>query len=58
MYGLSQIVPILGLYCRVTTRGKIREQKGIGGSCINDLLCTWCCYECTLAQEAQVCVTN
>ncbi|XP_003382496.1 PREDICTED: protein PLANT CADMIUM RESISTANCE 3-like [Amphimedon queenslandica] len=53
MYALSQFVPLLNLYCRVTIRGKIREQKGIEGSCFNDLLCSWCCGPCALAQEAQ-----
>lgn len=53
-YGLSQLVPLLNLYCRVTIRGRIREKKGIEGSCIKDLLCAWCCGPCSLAQEGQV----
>ena len=54
MYGLSQLVPLLGLYCRVSVRGRIREQKGIEGSCFKDLLCVLCLPMCALAQEAQV----
>jgi len=31
----------------------VREQKGIGGSFIGDLLTFCCCYCCALTQEAQ-----
>ncbi len=54
MYGLSQVVPLLNLYCRTSVRGRIREQKGIEGSCFKDLLCVLFCPMCALAQEAQV----
>lgn len=54
LYALSQFVPLLNLYCRVSVRGRIREQKGIEGSCFKDLLCAWCCAPCSLAQEGQV----
>lgn len=54
LYALSMFVPILGLYCRTSVRGRIREQKGIEGSCFKDLLCVLCCAFCSLAQEAQV----
>lgn len=54
MYTLSQFVPLLDIYCRTMVRGKIREQKGIDGSCFNDLLCHLCCAFCAIAQEAQV----
>jgi Cys-rich protein (TIGR01571 family) len=50
---LSQFVPILNLWARVSVRGKIREQKGIEGSCFKDLLCVWCCGICSIVQEAQ-----
>lgn len=53
-YALSQFVPLLNLYCRTTVRGKIRDQKGIDGSCLNDLLCVLFCHLCTLTQESQV----
>ena len=54
MYGLSLLVPILNLWCRTQIRGKIREQKGIEGSCIKDLLCVMFCDPCALIQEARV----
>ena len=54
MYALSQFVPILDLYCRTVVRGKIRQQKAIDGSCLNDLICHFFCEACALAQEAQV----
>ncbi len=54
MYGLSYIVPILNIWCRTQIRGKIREQQGIDGSCINDLLCVLFCDLCALVQEARV----
>ena len=50
---LALYVPIVNFWARVHIRGKIREQKGIEGSCIKDLLCVWCCYFCALMQEAQ-----
>ncbi len=54
MYGLSYIVPFLNIWCRMQIRGKIREQQGIDGSCINDLLCVLFCDVCALTQEARV----
>ena len=53
-YGLSHFIPILNWYCRTVIRGKIREQRGIEGSFVNDLLCVMFCYACTLAQESLV----
>ncbi len=53
-YALSQFVPLLNLYCRTVVRGRIRDQKGIDGSCFNDLLCVICLPVCALAQESQV----
>ena len=58
MYALSQFVPLLNLWCRTQVRGKIREQKGIEGTCIKDLLMVWCCPLCSLVQEARVCVSD
>jgi Cys-rich protein (TIGR01571 family) len=49
--GISQFVPILDIVCRFMVRGKIREQKGIEGTAINDLLCVFFCANCALAQE-------
>ena len=39
-------------------RGKIREQKGIEGTCIKDLLMHLCCPCCALVQEARVSVMS
>ena len=57
MYALSQFVPILDIWCRTSVRGKIREQKGIEGSCLMDFLMHWFCGLCALVQEARVCVS-
>ena len=54
LYALALFVPLLDLYCLVSVRGRIREQKGIEGTCLKDLLCVWCCTLCTLVQEARV----
>lgn len=56
MYALSQFVPILNIWCRVSVRSKIREQKGIQGSCMHDCLMHWFCGLCALVQEARVSV--
>lgn len=53
-YGLSQLVPILDIWCRTQVRGKIREQKGIEGTCIKDLVMHLFCGLCALIQEARV----
>ncbi|XP_064389115.1 uncharacterized protein LOC135337132 [Halichondria panicea] len=53
MYGLSWMVPILNIWCRTQIRGKIREQQGIDGSCLNDLLWVFFCEFCTMVQEAR-----
>ena len=54
LYALALFVPLLDLYCLVSVRGRIREQKGIEGTCLKDLLCVWCCGPCALVQEARV----
>lgn len=54
MYALSQMVPILDVWCRTQIRGKIREQKGIEGTCMKDFLLHWFCGLCALIQEARV----
>ncbi len=53
MCGLALLVPILNLYALIVTRGKVRDNKGIDGSLINDLLMVCCCGFCALMQEAQ-----
>lgn len=54
MYALSQLVPLLNIWCAVSVRGKIREQKGIEGTCMKDLLMVLFCGPCALIQEARV----
>lgn len=51
--GIASLIPIVNLVAMMKVRGKIREQKGIAGSTINDLLLICCCTCCTLVQEAQ-----
>ena len=46
-------VPLLNLYALCTIRQKVRETKNIDGSMLGDILATWCCTCCALAQEAQ-----
>ncbi|XP_065910218.1 uncharacterized protein [Dysidea avara] len=50
MHAIVIFVPLLGLYCVANTRGRIREQKGIEGSFINDCLMVICCGICVLPQ--------
>lgn len=51
--GLVQCVPIVNIVCNAIVRQKVRDQKGIAGGLITDILVSWCCYCCALAQEAQ-----
>ena len=53
MCGLIQFVPLLNIYFRATVRGKIREQKGVEGGLVGDLLIHLCLPCCGLIQEAQ-----
>ena len=47
------MVPLANLFFATTIRGKVREQKGIEGGCVGDLLTVFCCYLCAWVQEAQ-----
>jgi Cys-rich protein (TIGR01571 family) len=51
--GLSFFVPILNFYAMCSNRAKIREQKGIPGSAVSDILTVCCCPLCSLVQQAQ-----
>lgn len=51
--GVAMLIPLVNLYARLTTRGKVRDNKGIEGGVIGDLICVWCCPLCSLMQEAQ-----
>lgn len=52
MCGLVQLVPLANIICSAQLRGKVREQKGIEGGFVGDLLSVWCCYCCALTQSA------
>lgn len=51
--GLVLFVPIADIIFPATIRQKIRDQKGIEGSFLGDLLAHFCCMCCALAQSAQ-----
>ena len=51
--GAALLVPLLDLYALCTNRAKIREQKGIPGSTISDVLTVCCCPFCAIVQQAQ-----
>mgnify|MGYP002803997025 FL=1 len=51
--GLALLCPLLDIYALCSNRAKIREQKGIPGSTINDVLTVCCCPLCALVQQAQ-----
>lgn len=51
--GIALLVPLVNIFAALKIRGKVREQKGIAGSTINDLLLICCCPLCTLVQQAQ-----
>jgi len=50
--GLAFFVPLANLWFGASIRGKIREQKGIEGSLVGDLLSFFCCTCCVLSQSA------
>lgn len=50
--GLVFFVPLANLFFGAQIRGKVREQKGIDGGFITDLLAFWCCTCCTIIQMA------
>ncbi|RUS85158.1 hypothetical protein EGW08_007062 [Elysia chlorotica] len=51
--GLAYFVPILDIVSLMSVRGKVRESRGIDGSCCGDLLTVLFCHPCALVQEAQ-----
>lgn len=52
MCGLAALIPCYNWYLFIMTRGKIREDKGIDGSLINDALLTCFCGLCTIVQSS------
>jgi Cys-rich protein (TIGR01571 family) len=53
LHGAILFVPLVNLFCLATIRGKVRDQKGIPGSFVVDLLTFCFCATCALCQEAQ-----
>jgi len=51
--GLVTFVPLANIWFAAQIRGKIREQRSIEGSLVNDLLTLCCCGLCAMAQENQ-----
>ena len=51
--GLVFFLPLANIWFGASIRGKIREQKGIEGGLVGDLLSFCCCTLCVLAQSAQ-----
>ena len=51
--GLVLLVPLANIFFPATIRQKIREQKGIEGGFVGDLLTHFCCGCCAITQEAQ-----
>ena len=50
--GFGTFVPLANLGFMTQIRGRVREQKGIDGIFVEDLLLTCCCGLCALLQEA------
>ncbi|XP_041357824.1 cell number regulator 3-like [Gigantopelta aegis] len=51
--GIAYFVPLLNIFAAVSIREKIRNQKGIDGSCLGDFFSIIFCPLCSLVQEAQ-----
>merc|ERR1719495_796755 len=53
LYGILSILSCIGIWSRAKIRGMVREQKGIEGSFMNDMLMACFCPCCALCQEAK-----
>ena len=53
LHGLLFFIPCIDLICGAMVRGEVREQKGISGSFVGDLITFLCCPLCTIVQTAQ-----
>ncbi|XP_072051849.1 uncharacterized protein [Amphiura filiformis] len=51
--GLALLVPCLNIYALIMNRGKVRDNKGIEGGLVEDLLMYCFCGFCALMQSAQ-----
>lgn len=52
LYCCLALVPIANIICGSKIRGKIREEKQIDGTNMNDCLVHWFCALCAIVQEA------
>ncbi|XP_070566675.1 uncharacterized protein [Ptychodera flava] len=52
-YAILSMCGPCGIYFQAKIREKIREQKGIEGTFMNDCLMHWFCTLCALVQEAR-----
>lgn len=50
--GITQLIPLANFFFRAQIRNKVRENKGIDGNFVGDLIVAFCCYCCTVVQEA------
>ncbi|XP_075263129.1 uncharacterized protein LOC142354660 [Convolutriloba macropyga] len=46
-------VPVVDCIAAIILRGKVRDQKGIEGGLVGDVLAVWCCFPCVLCQAAR-----
>jgi len=53
LYGILSVLSCIGIWSRAKIRGMVREQKGIEGSFMNDILMACFCPFCALIQEAR-----
>jgi Cys-rich protein (TIGR01571 family) len=53
LWGCLTLCGPIGIFTRAHVRSLLRDQKGIEGSFIMDILLHWFCACCSLIQEAQ-----
>lgn len=51
--GLIIVLPIANIIFPAQIRGKVREQKGIEGSFLGDIMWSFCCLPCSFIQVGQ-----
>jgi len=49
--GMPFVLSLFGCIGQAINRGKIREQYGISGNFVEDMLLHWCCILCSTTQE-------
>lgn len=53
LHGILFLLPTVNFICAILIRGKVRENKGIEGSCMGDFCVMMCCAACAMAQEGR-----